>query len=230
MKVDFEIIGGEKEIKYQIMLAISNSLNNRVPKSLDNIKTRALDTLYGPFRKSDTYNAIVNGPLDAHFGIIKGEAKSRIDSIIDIMVSQIQIRYIPLKISGDMFNNGGIQLYAIEDDFRKIKDSEFGVTINVNPANPPFVGLRLPWLEWLLFKGGEVIIHEHKIIEGSFPRKKSRSTKAIMEKDGGVGWAVPTKYQGTEKANFITEAIANSKEWLETEFTKIFKEEIQSVL
>lgn len=228
--VGLDIQENNNDMRIAILKAIAESLNARIPQAIPKIQERVSQILVGPFKKSSVYNAIVNGPLDGHFGIIKGQAQSRIDGIIDIFASQVKVEYVPLRATSSGFNNGGVNIYAIEDDFLKVKDSDLGVTINKNPANRPFAGMRLPWLQWLLFEGGKVIIQDYKLVEGVFTRRHSRSGKAKMLPEEGSYWAVPTQFIGTKEANFVTEAIKNSEKWLETEFVKILKSEIEKVL
>lgn len=228
--VGLDIQENNNDMRIAILKAIAESLNARIPQAIPKIQERVSQILVGPFKKSSAYNAIVNGPLDAHFGIIKGQAQGRIDKIIEILASQVKVRYIPLRATSSGFNDGGIDIFAIEDDFEDVISTDYGVTININPANKQFKHLRLPWLQWLLFRGGEVIISEYKLVEGSFTRKQSRSGDAVMKHETGQFWLIPTAYQGSARANFVTEAIQNSQEWLEGEFVKILKSEIERVL
>lgn len=226
---DLEILGGDKELKHQILLAIADSLNSRLPSVSNNIQQRISIVLKEPFKRSSVYNAIINGPLNAHFGIPRGEERSRIDRIIDILASQIKVQYIPIRVSSSGFDGGLYEVYAIEDDFEKISADESGITTNI-PGSKQFRGLKLPWMKWLLFEGGKIIIQEHDVLLGTFAPTKSRSQEAIMQRSKSKFWSVPTAFQGTQTANFITESMENAKEWLESECAKIFKEELIKVL
>lgn len=230
MKAILELIESQREFKELVMQGVAEHLNAVVPKSIVPIEARIYEVLKGPFKKSDVYEGIVSGTLAAHFGIVKGQERARIEGIINVLASQIRIRFKPLKVSASGFGGGGIIIHAIEADFEQVVATDFGVTINTAPATKQFQKLRLPWLQWLLFRGGEVIISEYKIVEGNFTRKQSRSGTARMEPEPHSYWSVPLSYHGTANANFVTEAIAQSEAWLETEFLKIIQEELGKVL
>jgi hypothetical protein len=67
-------------------------------------------------------------------------------------------------------------------------------------------GYSLPWLEWLLFRGGEIIVRNFEVEYGTNPR--SRSGDAIMI-SSNKNWRVPAQFAGTIGNNWTTRAISS---------------------
>jgi hypothetical protein len=86
-----------------------------------------------------------------------------------------------------------------------IRAKDAGGVIGLDIAKINDKGYSLPWLQWLLFEGNEVLIKNYKV---EFrPNPNSRSGLAIMKPSSSSSWRVPPEFVGSEENNWITRAI-----------------------
>jgi hypothetical protein len=171
------------------------------------------------FTKTDTYDALVNGPLDAHFGLPQGSAVPKLNVIIDTLAESIKVEFKRFSARGKDIN-GGFKVFMFHADFLDI------LLLPESEVNND--GEFLTWLEWLLLRGDEIIISEFGI---SFDHaKNSRSGKAIMIPRSGKSWRVPTKYSGTIEDNWITRAVEDSMDFLEKLTESVIRHNIEKAL
>jgi len=84
-------------------------------------------------------------------------------------------------------------------------------------------GYSLPWLEWLLTKGGQIIVRNFEVKYGANPR--SRSGDAVMVSSGS-NWRVPSQFTGTSSNNWITRALST----IENKILKLLESELKASL
>jgi hypothetical protein len=133
--------------------------------------------------------------LRKEFGIAD---TSNVDRVISKVINSMNITKKNIKINNNGLS-GGILLTIVPSDFSGIVDDPNAFVIDNDR------GYSLPWLEWLLLRGGEIIVRGFDIKYGSNPR--SRSGEAIMV-SSNKNWRVPPQYAGTIKNNWITRALS----------------------
>lgn len=212
------------EFQTKVTKAMVKSLNDKLFAIGKKVERRLGEELKFIFTTSATYQSIIgNVPrgLDAHFGIPKGTAKDRMDVIIDVLQKDIKVRRIPIKFSGNKITSGGFKLVAYKSDFASIISLQESEVFTEK-------GVTLPWLEWLLFFGDQIIIADYDVDFGDFG-VRSRSGKAIMVKESDKMWQVPPEYSGTETDNWITRSLFASVSEIRLIVGRIFNQSFEEV-
>jgi hypothetical protein len=211
MKVSVSLLESDKQIRSEILSAIRDILNKAIDKTITNIRSKIEIILAEALRSEPEYSSLISGELRKEFGI---EDTKNVDIAIANLISSLDIQKKPIS-----FNNqgitGGISITAVPS-------SDFGGALADYSA---YVvdeerGYKLPWLEWLLLRGTEIIIRNFEVKYGPNPR--SRSGDAIMV--GGGNWRVPPAYAGTERDNWTTRAFSK----IDDQLTDIIKKSIES--
>lgn len=202
MKVKFlNIITPLSDIEKMVNNAMIEELNVRIPATIPIIKRDIEKLLPQLFFATPEYSALINGPLNAHFGIPFGEERLRVNTIIRTIANNIEVSFTKIKKAGNDLA-GGITIYILKSNFSDILTLPEASILTVN-------GYSLPWLEWLLVRGNQVIVTDFtiKFVYGAVG---SRSGQAIMVQNPGGVWRVPPQYAGTVKNNWLTRALMNS--------------------
>lgn len=190
MSVTFKVVPPSKnELRKVILRGIAKAVNAKLPRIAARIQSEIKTTIPAALKVSSEYSALVNGPLDAHFGFEAGTAKIRADRIIDEFSRHASVDVIPLSVLGSGLR-GGIEIVVPTTAIQAIL------------SLPESHVEDMPWLEWLLFRGDSVVVSGYKILFKS--TSFSRSGYAIMAKSASGVWRVPSQYSGTENDNWIT--------------------------
>lgn len=186
-------------IEKKILEAMRTQLNKIFPQVVDRIRNDISLHLQSIYKNTSTYKSLLNGELQAHFGLPYVEAVIKLNSIVETLGKSVQVDFTRLSIRGNTIH-GGLNIYAIQADMEDI--------LSLDDANVVTEKQQvLPWLEWLLVEGDRIIVHNYVIRFGGYV--SSRSGKALMfESKGGV-WRVPPKYSGTLSDNWITRTISD---------------------
>ncbi len=222
--IGIELTDLPSEIQKKVNIALRDELNLLLPKVVPAIQADIQAKSKVFFETAPEALALINGPLDAHFGIPAGEAKSRVNTIIQTVVNNIEVTFTRITLSGSNFR-GGFTVGAVIADFSDVLNLPVAHIVTDK-------GEDLPWLEWLLKKGNALIISEYKIQFGNYASSNrhlhSRSGKAIMVKSTGGIWRVPPQYAGTIRNNWLTHSIADMSEaWLDM-IGQVMQEKIEA--
>lgn len=172
------------------------------------------------------YNRLVNGPLNLDFGFKKGEEASRINAILAQIGRSIQVEYKDMRRSGGAISkSSGFTVKILKTDFLDILDLSEAKVINI--SRNPRAAKVLPWLDWLLLKGDDLIISRHIISFEESPN--SRSGGAVMISNKG-GWSVPTGSKGTRDNNWLTKEVLDAGDFLAGLSLGIVEKHIRTVL
>lgn len=224
--VSIRIVTPLNEIERMANKAIRDELNKGLGKVAQLVE-QDFRRIKSIFIKTDVYESLTQGPLDAHFGIPKGEAFDRLDAIIDTLIGSVQVRPVRVAVRAGKLT-GGIVIKAFRADFEDIlglPESRVEYTKQTEPDKGEPVTLE--WLDWLLIRGDEIIIEEHEISFGNHPR--SRSGKAVMVKNETSVWRVPTGVSGTIRKNWITKAVEDSRKFIEQFLSNSIQKNIDKV-
>ena len=170
-------------------------INAKITKNKNKALQEVKDVTKGFLYSTETYKSLVSGELAKHFGFRKGQERSRLEPILNTFIRSMQYRFIPFGK-----NKGGFSFLGFVSGFQDVlslpEATIAGASEEVVTVNYP-----LPWLNWLLLRGDDIIVNDYKIEIGTIAAKSSRSGKAIMISGGS--WAVP-ELSGTESNNWIT--------------------------
>lgn len=220
--VSMDLVTPVATIEKETLKAIRDHLNNKMPRSIEKIQRELGKNLVEVFRKTNEYKALIDGPLDAHFGIPPGEMQIRLDQILETLSKQVRVKFKKISIRGGVRLTGGIVISAFYSDFEELLDIG-AATVTTHK------GQRLPWLEWLMIRGDEIIIADYKIKFGS-GQKGSRSGGAVMIEDTSSAWRVPPGASGTQRNNWITRGVEDSIKEIEKIITNIVEQVFDRIL
>lgn len=210
MKFSLKLLESDSEISKRILdemrLKIEKAINTSISGISNEIKILIGDAL----RNQPEYTSLVAGTLKAELGIADN---SSVVNVINALIETLSVKNNGVKVSAKGLSGGFVLTMMKSDDMNGVIFSEAANVVDSK-------GYSLPWLEWLLLKGNEIIVKNYSVKYGSFGY--SRSGMAIMTPSSD-SWRVPPQFSGTEKDNWTTRAI-NS---VETSVYKIIQTNIE---
>lgn len=194
MKFSIKLIESESFIRTQILQAIRDRLNKALSVTAQSIKSDISILIREALQSEPEFSSLLSGQLRKEFGI---EDTGNVYIVVDAISNSVQTNVKTVSINNTGVS-GGLQIQlvgpgyggALADSSAQVMDSERGYS--------------LPWLEWLLLKGNQIIIRKYEVKLGENPR--SRSGDAIMI-PSGTSWRVPPEFAGTERDNWVTRAL-----------------------
>lgn len=166
----------------------NKALKNASPR----IKRRVKAVVLPAIASCEEIMSLSSGSLRLDFGLTQDPTSE----IINAIVNSVYIEVRKIRSSGSRFTGGvtvGIQpsgyqnLLGLSVAQQEIEDGSF-----------------LPWLNWLLTSGEQVIIADYGVVYGS---GLGRSDGAKMSKNSRP-FKIDSRYSGTTENNFITRALA----------------------
>lgn len=212
MNINLKLLESNDEIANQILLAMKDVLNNTFSRALKNLRNRIPNEVKNAIISEPEYQSLVGGKLKYEFGI--PNSVSSLNNIIQTWINNIIIDSIPITISGNNLK-GGFSINMIKDDYSDV------LALNSSSVTDSKSGAELPWLEWLLLYGGQIIIKNYRVQMG--PSRHSRTGMAIMV-SSKENWRVPPEFAGTKSNNWITRSLSK----LETTIPQIIQQEIEN--
>jgi hypothetical protein len=194
MKFSLRLLETDSQISKLIMEDIKKLLENAINKALPEISKDIQSVVGEALRTQPEYSSLMTGTLKAEFGI--PDATS-INSVIDALIQTLAIQKSGISVTNRGISGGFVLTMMKSDDMNGIIYTDIA---SVNDIN----GYSLPWLEWLLLKGNEIIVKNYEVLYTASPY--SRSGMAVMTPSSS-SWRVPVQFAGTEKDNWTTRAI-----------------------
>lgn len=213
MKFSLTLLNTDSEVRNSILLAMKEVLDKALVKSLNRIEPKIKTLLIDALHNEPEYSSLINGELRKQFGI---ENTNNVDIAIENIINSINlsITQISIGLSG---LTGGIELTVVPVDLNGIINDSSAFVVDSER------GYSLPWLEWLLTHGGEIIVRNFEVKYGSNPR--SRSGDAIMVSSKS-NWRVPSQFAGTPSNNWITRALST----IEDKIINILETELRAAI
>lgn len=197
-KYTIQLVDKLSDIKKKVTIAFRDELNAQLPKAASRIEVAIKNRTDQFFMNTPEAQALINGPLNFHFGIPAGEELVRVGSIIRTIANNVSVTSKRVSLVGNSLR-GGLTVGVLISDFSDVLSNPEAIIVTDK-------GQSLPWLEWLLLEGDRIIITDYEIAFGH--HNHSRSGNAIMKKNTGGGiWRVPPQYSGTIRNNWLTRAI-----------------------
>lgn len=216
MEISIDIKESDSVIIHRILKAMVEDINAAIRRALPNILTDLQETIRTVIKLSPTYQALIGGSLAGEFGFYAGAEDKRVTAIVDKIVDHIRIKFTGFKIHGQNITNK-LYIYILRSDFSEILSSPEAVVITEK-------GESLPWLEWLLTLGNRIAIVGYKSI---LLTGEGRSGRGVMIEGDGFFWRVPPRYSGTIRKNWLTKALNDNIQFIDAQFTRAFKTEIE---
>jgi len=191
-------------IKQEILDSISEHINFALQQTVVQVRPRIITLLKtaivnDPAWQSLMGNSYLGNDLQAHFGLRSSEVSGKLEEILGVWLEGVYVSYLPM--AGTNVLKGRLIITAIRSSFNDVLSTQASNVVTDK-------GKVLPWLEWLLKRGDEVVIQDYHVVFK--PTNRSRSGKALMYKTGR--WNVPYVFAGTIDNNFITRLIDQLEE------------------
>lgn len=152
------------------------------------------------FYANETVQSCIAGVLRAELGLSVPEAS--LEVILQKMLSTLDIKVSAPKDEKSILR---ISVEAVREDLEDLLGLAAGRQDWTGRRGGDIRGEPLPWLEWLLVEGNNVIISDYVVDKsGSLGRS---GMPALMEPKKGKFWKVPKRYQGTRTNNFILDIV-----------------------
>lgn len=197
MKISIKLLESDAEVSRQIFEEIKKQISGAILASKTSIVSEIKVLIVKSLMSEPEYQSLKSGILRAELGI---QDVSTVDDIVNKLSETVELVDSPITISPKGGLKGGFKLVAVESE------TISGLISDTNAfVNDDIRGYKLPWLEWLLLKGGEKIIQNHEVEFGSSPY--SRSGMAIM-KESSSSWRVPPQFAGSKSNNWTTRALS----------------------
>lgn len=194
MKIDLTILESDTEIIKKILFEIKKHLDSAFNKARQTIINDIKPLIKNLILSEPEYNSLKSGRLRYELGIPNPEI---VDRIIDIWINDIHIINDPIRIASSQII-GGFSLNMIKSDYSDVLASDAAIIIDQN------TGSMIPWLEWLLLKGGETLVYHYRVKMGPNPRSRSGMAIMVSSKEN---YRIPPQFAGTESNNWVYRAI-----------------------
>lgn len=196
MKLSFNLLDSTNVITKNILSILRDELNKAFVSAIPNIRTKIKDLIKEALITEPEYSSLISGKLKYEFGI---PTAKKVDSVIDIWIQNIIVNYSAPVVRSSTIS-GGFSISAIQSDYSDVLSNDSAVIVD------SVSGAVLPWLEWLLLSGGQIIVRNYRVKMGS--NRASRTGMAIMVESPGDSWRVPPEFAGTSNNNWVTRALS----------------------
>lgn len=213
MNFSLSLVETDSEIRNAILSAMKEVLDKALVKALNSIEPKIRILIRAALRNEPEYVSLISGELRKEFGI---ENTNNVDIAIDNIINSINFSINKISVGASGLT-GGIKLTVVPKDLTGIIDNSSAYVVDTER------GYSLPWLEWLLLRGGEIIVRNFEVRYGPNPR--SRSGDAIMVSSKS-NWRVPAQFAGTTNNNWITRALST----VEDKIVKTLETELRAAI
>lgn len=195
IKFNLQLLDSAPSMRKSILEALSELVNSTIKKSIPELSNQIKEIARSAIKSEPEYFSLVNGELRYHFGIAN---ISNVDTVVDKLVDTLKININPIKIS-PVGLSGGFSITMLNSNtFDGVLDSDEAQVKDLDG------GYSLPWLQWLLIRGNEIIVKNYEVKMG--PNKYSRTGNAIMVASQD-SWRVPPAFVGSKENNWITRSL-----------------------
>lgn len=195
MNFSLKLINTDSDIRKQILSALKSQAQAVLNKSKNDMNTQ-ISALVKQFIKAEPeYQQLLGGELRYQLGIPNSAI---VDQIVDIWSNNIKIVNNRISTTSNGLK-GGFSINMIKSDYSDVLSANAATITDSN------TGSRVPWLEWLLLRGGDILVKDYEIQIGPNPR--SRTGMAIMVSSKS-DYRLPAKFAGTETNNWVYRAIS----------------------
>jgi len=199
MKFDLKLLESDSKIIKNILSSLKPMVNTVFSKAKISIIKDIKPIIKQAIESQPEYQSLISGQLKYELGI---PDKNIVDSVVDIWVNNINIENKTIKISGNSLS-GGFKISMIQSDYSDVLSSSASSVTDNN------TGSVVPWLEWLLIRGGDILVADYEVKLGPNPR--SRTGMAVMV-SSTENYRIDAKFAGTEQNNWVYRAISKIDE------------------
>lgn len=195
MKFSLKLLNSDADISKKILSELKFKINNVFLKAKQSIIQNIKPVVNNAIKSEPEYTSLISGQLKYELGIASPEI---VEKIVDIWTNNINVVNKPIKISNNKLI-GGFSINMIQSDYADVLSSSDAVITDAN------TGSLVPWLEWLLIRGGDILIADYQVKLGPNPR--SRTGMAVMV-SSNENYRIPSQFAGTENNNWVYRGIS----------------------
>jgi hypothetical protein len=214
MPIKLTVTTKDSEFHAQLRFATAEIINGAFKRSKGTIVEKARALVRRTMSANPTINELIGGNLQGEFGLTDDLALSVTNDIINIVADGFSIRF-DLPKSKRSTTLGTMVLFI---DTSVTTAKILGISGSRYKSNI----FDVPWLEWLMTKGSQVVVGKYEYVAFLDGGDKSRSGQGFMLPLGG-GFRVDPQHAGTIGDNFVTRAIKA----VEDDIQQIVTSEIQ---
>ena len=204
MKFSLKLLTTDSEMTKGILDAMLPYVNRVIQKAAAGYENKVKQILKESIESQPEYNALRSGKLRYELGI---PDPGMVSSIVDTWVNSVTVKIKSVSVRGNTLV-GGFSVYAVQSNYADVLGSSSATITDVN------TGSVVPWLEWLLLRGGDILVSNYEVKMGPNPR--SRTGGAIMI-SSTQDYRMPAAYAGTESNNWVYRGIKSIEKDLESE-------------
>lgn len=195
MNFSFKLLDNDKTITNKILSALVSQLNPVFSKASKDAAVEVQAAVKRSIKAEGEYLSLISGQLKYELGVPN---PSIVDKIVDIWVNSISINTKKITIKGNSLS-GGFSINMIKSDYSDVLASAGSVIKDSS------TGSLVPWLEWLLLRGGDILVKDYEVLMGPNPRSRTGMAVMVSSKQN---YRMPTKFAGTESNNWVYRAIS----------------------
>ena len=195
MKFDLKLLESDSKIIKNILSSLKPMVNTVFSKAKISIIKDIKPIIKQAIESQPEYQSLISGQLKYELGI---PDKNIVDSVVDIWVNNINIENKTIKISGNSLS-GGFKISMIQSDYSDVLSSS---SSSITDSN---TGSIVPWLEWLLIRGGDILVADYEVKLGPNPRSRTGMAVMVSSKEN---YRIDAKFAGTEQNNWVYRAIS----------------------
>jgi hypothetical protein len=196
MKFSLKLLESDTEIRSQILNAMKSDLDAALTATARSIKQDIFEIVKDALETEPEFSSLIAGELRKEFGI---QDTSNVQIAVNNIANSIIIDKTPVSINNTGIS-GGLKISIINNrDYGGALGDASALVVDDQR------GYSLPWLEWLLLKGNQIIVRDFSVKFGS--NANSRSGDAIMVPSSS-SWRVPPEFAGTITDNWTTRALS----------------------
>jgi hypothetical protein len=196
MKISIKLLDSSSVISTKILGSIISHLQPAFTKTQQSLQQVLPKIVKEALILEPEYASLLSGQLRSELGV--PDADSKIEQIFGAWSNNLLVQNRPLSIKGSGLS-GGFSINIIKSDFSDILSLPAAVVVDSTS------GSIIPWLQWLLIEGNQILIRDYKLRMG--PNSRSRTGNAIMVSSTKDNWRVPPQFAGTINNNWVTRAI-----------------------
>lgn len=194
MKFSVDVKESTNDISNQILKIILQEMSKSWGNATRNITNNLPDVVVDGIKNQPEYLALNTGLLRSEFGLTN--STSKVNDIINIWANNIVLENEPPKIRGSQI----VAYYSIS-----MIRSDYTDVLSSPSSRQLIEGGNIPWLNWLLLRGGDILVPKYEVKYG--PDPNSRTGNAVMIEGGN--YRVDPKYAGVESNNWVTRAVGS---------------------
>ena len=208
-----------EDILNEAIFDLFEKFNNSLILSLPGIQETLKRITRKIFKSGRMYRGLVDGDLGGQFGIPEAEIRPTAEAIIDIIADNIKVDVSRVLLEARTIK-GRLTISLSKQVYDDLESQDFAYVLTEK-------GEILPWINWSLFRGDEVIIEDYGII---LRPGLGRSNQAIMIERFPPGfWRVPIDVSGTEDDNWITREVTRYRNIYQNFVTKLVDNIIRKI-